>query len=135
MRHSTDKAIAKLIIDDPKTKHLTPDQLQILIAETIRLVRASEADFRNRRNPPKPLKSPKPPRIRKPRRPPLHGRPFSAADIIVAAHMHRCGMQWREIDALFGRHCMNKAVKRCGFFTGRIDGRKTKPGRIGGFKA
>lgn len=115
MRHRSDKSIAEYISGDPRTQHLTPDQLRILIAETLYLIKAYREADRLRRHPKKPPRIPKPP---KPRRPP-RGRPYSAADIIVAAHMHRCGMHWREIDALFGRNSMRNVVARWGFYTGK----------------
>ena len=110
----TDKSIAKEIFNDPGTRHLTPDQRQILVAETLQLLKSMRADFKLRF---KPLKPPKPP---KPPRPPRRNK-ISLVELIVAAHMHRCGMSWRQIGPLLG-HGKNgpglcTGVKRAGLRT------------------
>jgi len=124
MRHRSDKTIAEDIANDPRTRHLTPEQRQILIAETLQLIKKMRADFRLRHKPPKPPKQRKP---RQPRR-----AKFSALELIVAAHMHRCRMTWLEINALlgYGQHSyLRERVKLAGLRTTKFP-KPPKPPRI-----
>ncbi len=74
----------------------------------------NRADFKLRRRPPK---RPKYPTV-------------SALEIVVAAHMHHCGMTWREISSLLGytTWILYCACRRAGVTTRRP--RPPKPVRI-----